>query len=209
MNILAILNEKGGVGKSTVAANLSTALHRAGRKVILVDADPQASLRDWAEASAGQDLDLPQVVALDRPTMLSSVTGLKADWVVIDGPAKADAISASIIRVATTALIVVQPSALDIWASAATVKLIQQKIELGGKIKAAFLVNRASSTNLSKQMVAGDWNEYGFPLLKSNLVNRVSYAEAMASGQTVLDLADGAAKTEINNLATEIQEWLA
>lgn len=51
MKVIALLNEKGGAGKSTVAINLACALHRQGRKVVLIDADPQGTARDWREAS--------------------------------------------------------------------------------------------------------------------------------------------------------------
>jgi chromosome partitioning protein len=61
-------------------------------------------------------------VALDRPELLlSSIKSLNADWLIIDTPAKAERMSANVIRIANLALIPVQPSAADIWASAATV----------------------------------------------------------------------------------------
>ena len=90
MKIIAVLNEKGGTGKSTVSTNLATSLHRAGKKVVLVDADPQGTARDWREASP-EGADLPPVVALDRPQLLigSLPTLAGNDYVVIDGPAKA------------------------------------------------------------------------------------------------------------------------
>ncbi|MGC8703773.1 MAG: AAA family ATPase, partial [Thiomonas sp.] len=69
MKIIALLNEKGGTGKSTVATNLASALHLRGRRVVLVDADPQGTTRDWRSASP-EGIDLPPVVALDRPEML-------------------------------------------------------------------------------------------------------------------------------------------
>ena len=79
MKILALLNEKGGTGKSTLATNLATALHRAGKRVVLLDADPQGTARDWRAASP-EGADLPPVLAADRPPLLtSSLTGLNAD----------------------------------------------------------------------------------------------------------------------------------
>lgn len=210
MKILALMNEKGGSGKSTLATNLATALHRRGRRVVLVDADPQGTARDWRAASP-EGVDLPPVVALDRPQMLSSVTTLAADVVVIDTPAKAEAMAAGVVRVADVALIVIQPSGADVWASAATVKLIQSKLDVGGRIDAAFLVNRASgATKLSRQIKDGGWNEYGFDQLDSALGNRVAFAQALTDGLSVYDLADTSAKAEVDAVITELENarWL-
>jgi chromosome partitioning protein len=208
MKIIAVLNEKGGTGKSTISTNLATALHRAGKKVVLVDADPQGTSRDWREASP-EGADLPPVVALDRPQMLiQSLPTLSGnDFVVIDGPAKAGDMAASIVRVANVALIVIQPSGADIWASAATVKLIRSKIDVGGSIDAAFLVNRTSgSTKLSKQMLEGEWNEYGIDQMDSTIGNRVAFAQALTDGVSIYDLADGQAKAEIDFVVQEMEK---
>jgi chromosome partitioning protein len=210
MKVVALMNEKGGSGKSTLATNIATALHRRGKRVVLVDADPQGTARDWRAASP-EGADLPPVVALDRPQMLSSISNLAADVVVIDTPAKAESMAAGVVRVADLALIVIQPSGADVWASAATVKLIQSKVDVGGRIDAAFLVNRASgATKLSKQIKEGGWNEYGFDQLDSTLGNRVSFAQAMTDGLSVYDLSDATAKDEVDAVLAELENarWL-
>lgn len=204
------MNEKGGSGKSTIATNLATALHRRGRRVVLVDADPQGTARDWRAASPA-GADLPPVVALDRPQMLTSIPTLAADLVVIDTPAKAEAMAAGVVRVANMALIVIQPSGADVWASAATVKLIRQKLDVGGQIDAAFLVNRTSgSTKISKLIKSGEWNEYGIEQLEAAIGNRVAFAQAMTDGVSVYDLQDQAAKTEVDAVIHELEaaRWL-
>lgn len=210
MKIIALLNEKGGTGKSTIATNLATALHRRGRRVVLVDADPQGTARDWRAASP-ESVDLPPVVALDRPQMLASIQTLAADVVVIDTPAKAEAMAAGVVRVAHVALLVIQPSGADVWASAATVRLIQAKIDVGGSIDAAFLVNRASgTTTLSRLIRSGEWNEYGVDQLEATVGNRVAFASAMTDGLSVYDLGDATAKAEIDAVIAELEGagWL-
>lgn len=210
MKLIALMNEKGGSGKSTLATNLATALHRRGKRVVLVDADPQGTARDWRAASP-EGADLPPVVALDRPQMLASIPTLAADFVVIDTPAKAEAMAAGVVRVANLALIVIQPSGADVWASAATVKLVRQKIDVGGQIDAAFLVNRTSgTTKLSKLIKGGEWNDYGIEQLDATLGNRVSFAQALTDGVSVYDLHDAAAKAEVDAVITELEaaRWL-
>jgi len=204
MKILALLNEKGGTGKSTLSQNIAVCLHRQGKRVVLVDAAPQATTRDWRSASP-EDANLPNVIALDRPEMLVSLKSIDADIVIIDTPAKAEKMTASVIRFADAALIVIQPSGADIWASAAAVRLIQQKIDVGGKIVAAFVANRVSgSTNLSKEVLAGDWNEYGIEQFETTIGNRVAFAQALTDGLSIYDTADRTGKAEIDLLVGEL-----
>lgn len=208
MKIIALLNEKGGTGKSTLSQNIAACLHRQGRHVILVDADPQGTTRDWRSASP-ENANLPNVIALDRPEMLPSLKSIDADIAIIDTPAKAEKMTASVIRFADTALIVIQPSGADIWASAAAVRLIQQKIDVGGKIIAAFLANRVSgATNLSKEVLSGQWNEYGIEQLETTIGNRVAFAQALTDGLSIYDTTDRAGKAEIDLLVGELERKL-
>lgn len=206
MKIIALLNEKGGTGKSTLSQNIAVCLHRQGKRVILVDADPQGTTRDWRSASP-ENANLPNVIALDRPEMLAALKSIDADIAIIDTPAKAEKMTASVIRFADAALIVIQPSGADIWASAAAVRLIQQKIDVGGKIIAAFLANRVSgSSNISKEVLTGEWNEYGIEQLDSTVGNRVAFAQALTDGLSIYDTADRTGRAEIDLLVDELEK---
>ncbi len=212
MKIISIVNEKGGTGKSTVATNLATALHRRGKKVVLVDADPQGTARDWRDASP-EGANLPPVLGIDRSQILQSSLSTLSDndFVIIDGPAKANEMAAAIIRFSDVALIVIQPSGADLWASAATVKLVRSKIDVGGAIDAAFLVNRViGSSKLSRLVKEGEWNEYGIEQLDSTIGNRVVFAQALTDGLSVYDLHDSQAKAEIDLVLSELEsaKWV-
>lgn len=210
MKIIALMNEKGGTGKSTAASNMATALHRRGLRVVLVDADPQGTARDWRAASP-EGADLPAVIALDRPQMLTAITALAADYVIIDTPAKAESMAAAVVRVAHVALVVIQPSGADIWASAATVKLIRSKLDVGGKIDAAFLVNRVKAgTKLAGLVKGGEWNEYGLDQLTAVITDRTAYAQALTDGVSVYDLPNMDARADIDAVLAELEAagWL-
>ena len=208
--IISIINEKGGTGKTTVAANIATALHRRGQKVILVDADPQGSARDWRSASP-VGANLPDVIALDRPAMLSAIKNFDADYVVIDTPAKAEGMVAGCIRVSDVAILVIRPSGLDVWASAAAVKLVRQKIDVGGKIEAGFLVNCVSATTtLSKSIKSGEWNAYAIDQMTSTIGQRAAFASSMTDGVSVYDTHDYTARAEVDAVLNELEaaSWL-
>ena len=211
MKIIATLNEKGGSGKTTVAINLAAALHRQGKRVVIVDADPQGTATDWRAATRA-DINMPMVVPVHRHQDLEGVVnGLTADYVLIDSPAKAAQMAAAVIRIANVALIVLQPSGPDVWATASTVKLIQSRIDAGSKIDAAFLINRATANSrLSKQIKACEWNRYGIDQLTTVVGNRVAFAQAATDGVSVFELPDTQAQTEIINIIKELEaaKWL-
>ena len=210
MKIIAFMNEKGGSGKTTSATNMAVNLHRRGFRVVLVDADPQATARDWRAASPEKS-NLPNVIALDRPQMLSVIPTLAADYVIIDTPAKAADMAAAVIRVAHTVLIVIQPSGADIWACAPTAKMIQARLDIGGNVDAAFLVNRAKpNTKLSKLVEGGKWNEYTMQQLSSVLGDRVAYAEALTYGVSVYDTPNADAQKDVDAVVAELEtaRWL-
>ena len=143
--------------------------------------------------------------------MLNSLDTLNADYAIIDTPGKADTISAMAIRKANVALIVIQASAADIWAAAATVKMVNTRIELGGKIDVAFLVNRVvKNTKLTNEIVAGEWNEYHIDQLTATVGNRTVFAQSLSDGMSVYDYDNADAKREIDALITELEaaRWL-
>ena len=82
--IISILNEKGGVGKTTLAINLARAFKLYGFKTLLVDSDRQGSSRDWHENGDGEMLE---VIGLDRPTLDKDIQKFKKsyDVIFIDG----------------------------------------------------------------------------------------------------------------------------
>lgn len=209
MQVIAVLNQKGGAGKTTIATHLARALQLAGADVLLVDSDPQGSARDWA--AVRDDQPVP-VVGFDRPTIerdLKSVASGK-DFVVIDGAPQAADLAVSAIKAANFILIPVQPSPYDIWATADLVELVKQRIEVtDGKLKAAFVVSRAIKGTKIGAEVAEALGGYGLPVLESRITQRVSYPSTAASGTTVCDAEPGGdAASEIMALANEIKKIL-
>src|SRR6266516_2226951 len=99
--IIAILNEKGRVGKTTLATNLARAFQKEGTTVLLVDSDPQGSLRDWL-AAAGESSDYPTMIAMDKPAMMKDLKSLAGqyDYVLVDGCPKSMGMIAATVTIA-------------------------------------------------------------------------------------------------------------
>jgi len=119
--IVALLNQKGGVGKTTLATHIAGELAMRGQHVVLLDADPQGSSLDWTQRRSQQGLPrLFSAVGLARETLHQEAPELarRADHVVIDGPPRIAALARSALLAAERVLIPVQPSPYDLWASA-------------------------------------------------------------------------------------------
>ena len=208
--ILGVLNQKGGVGKTTLSVNIAASLARTGARVLLIDADPQGSALDWAAARDGEPLF--SVVGFPRPTIHKEIAqlGLGYDHVVIDGPPRVTDLARSAIMASDVVLVPVQPSPYDIWATADLVELVKQHIEVtDGATQAAFVVSRAIKGTRIGAEITEALTGYGLPVLQSRLTQRVSYPGTAALGTTVLDAEpDGEGAREIRALMNEIKQKL-
>ena len=208
MRVIAVLNQKGGSGKTTIATHLARALQLSGADVLLVDSDPQGSARDWA--AVREDHPVP-VVGIDRPTIDRDLKSIaRKDYVVIDGAPQAADLAVSAIKAADFILIPVQPSPYDVWATADLVELVKQRIELmDGKLQAAFVVSRAIKNTRIGDEIIDALNGYGLPVMQARITQRVSYPTTAASGTTVLDTdPQGDAAAEIRALLDELTQKL-
>ncbi len=205
--IIAVLNQKGGSGKTTIATNLARALQMAGQSVLLIDSDPQGSARDWHAASEGAYLS---VIGLDRPTLdkdIKAITG-QHQWLIIDGAPQIENIAIAAIKCADVILIPVQPSPYDIWACADLVEIIKARQQVtDGKPKAAFVISRLIKNTQVGREIREILEEYQLPVFNSVTTQRVVYVSSASSGQSVLDVeTKGEAANEIRALMQEVMQ---
>lgn len=208
MKVIAVLNQKGGSGKTTIATHLARGLQLQGHSVLLVDSDQQGSARDWR--AVDEDNPVP-VIGLDRPTLDKDLKNVSdKEFVVIDGSPQATNLALSAIKAADFVLIPVQPSPYDVWATSDLVDLVQQRIEMtDGKLKAAFVVSRAiQNTNIGKE-VAAVLQDYNLPVLDARIVQRVSYPNSASVGKTVFETESSKSSTvtEITQLVNEVKTF--
>lgn len=208
--VIAILNQKGGVGKTTLAVHLATALTRKNRSVILIDADPQGSALDWAAARHGDPL-FP-VVGLPKSSIHKELPALAKDYqvVIIDGPPRVYDVARSAIMASDLVLVPVQPSPYDVWAAKEIIDLLNEATVYKPGLQKAFLINRKIVNTAIGRDVADALSEYPIPVLKTAICQRVAFAESATQGRTVYELdPDMLASQEVNGVVDEILEMLS
>lgn len=208
--VIALLNQKGGAGKTTLALHLAAGLCERGCKVQVIDADPQGSALDWLAMRANSPEISPSpfgVIAMPRPILHREIERLSAgfDHVLIDGPPRVYEVARSAILAADLVLIPVQPSPYDVWAAKEIVDLVQEASTFKEKQKCRFTINRKIVNTAIGRDVADALSGYKIPLMVAEICQRVGFAECAARGQTVLETEPKSmAAEEIRALTAEV-----
>jgi chromosome partitioning protein len=205
--IITIAQQKGGSGKTTVAAHLAVAFLLRGRSVALLDVDPQGSLGEWferREARLGDGVGLAFRTASGWGARREA-RSLARDHqlVVIDTPPKSDLEAKPAIEAADLVIVPVQPTPVDLWASVATLKMLER-----GDAAAMLLLNRVPARAGLTAEVAAGMAELGPAVAKARLGNRIAFAASMGEGRTAMEAAAGSpAAAEMAALADELSRY--
>jgi chromosome partitioning protein len=211
MPIIAVVNQKGGTGKTTVATNLAALFARQGGEVLLVDADPQQSALDWQRDRPGE-LPPVSVVGLPAPNLHREIPRLRTKYgvILIDGGGRITATARATVAVAEFLLVPTMASKPD---ALSTQRFFQEVVEevaaMKGHVSGAILLSMlktGTAFNTSGQAVI---KALGYPVLDTVLYHRITYQEAFAQGMSVgeYDPRSKAAE-EMQALFQEVQEGL-
>lgn len=192
--IIAVHAQKGGCGKTTLCAHLAAQAARCGRQVLLVDLDPQQSIRRWWDRRPTDDLVLS--VAPPIGDVVQAARDHRCDLVVIDTPPRSAASTLAALQIADLILVPCQPSILDVDA-------LDQVAELIGHAKAAkrhaVILNRCPAPRGVLQGEASVVAEtrqaittgFGLTVSPTTLCERAAFRHAMIGGQSVFDFEPG------------------
>lgn len=203
--IITVAQQKGGAGKTTLAAHLAVAFTVAGKSVAVVDIDPQESLTLWyrlreeRSGDAGAGLLVNQITGWRVKTEVERLAA-EYDVVLIDSPPHAETETRIAIRAADLVVVPVQPSPMDVWATGPTLELARDE----GRPVLIVLNRVPPRANLTEEMIAAV-KKYGAGLARARIGNRVAFASALSEGQAVGEMQPrGKAAAEIKALAREI-----
>lgn len=206
--IVAFLNQKGGVGKTTLALHLAGAWSARGRRVLVVDADPQASALDWADQRLREGLPrLFGVLGLARETLHKELPDLarETDHLIIDGPPRVAGIARSALLAADLVLIPAQPSPFDGWASSEMLRLLDEARIFRPELRARMLLNRCAARTVIARETAEALADQDPPMLASRVGQRVAFADAARTGRLASESDTGQTATrDIEALADEL-----
>jgi chromosome partitioning protein len=202
--ILSVVNQKGGVGKTTIAINLASGLATKGYHVLLIDADPQGSVLQWQSIQNNKDFDV-----IHHPSVLSpwatKAWSKEYDHISIDAPPAMGKITDSILRVSTFSIIPIGPSPLDIWSSKETVTMIQKTRLKYPRLEGRLLISRRIPRTRLGREAREALDTYDMPVFQSEVNQRIAYVEAMMSGLSVLQYDPKCeAAAEVTRLCNEL-----
>ena len=206
--IISVLNQKGGVGKTTLSIHLASTLALANFSVLLIDADTQRSAMDWAACREKDPIF--GIVGIPTASIHKEVKLLepKYDFIIIDGPPRVYDVARSTIAASDFVLIPVQPSPYDIWSAKEVVDLINEvktTLSTYKKINAAFVINRGIPNTVIGREVEEALEQYKMKVLTTRIFQRVAYAESAARGTTAIEEdPNSLAGQEIKKLTEEI-----
>jgi chromosome partitioning protein len=207
--VITVAQQKGGAGKTTLAAHLAVAWGNAGRRVALLDIDPQGSLSAWyrlreerlGNGKAG--IDLAAITAW-RVVGEAERRARDCDIVLIDGPPHANNDAKASVRAAKRVVVPVQPSPMDVWATRPTLELARE-----AKVPVLLVLNRVPPRARLTEAMLDKIGELGVAVAEARIGSRVALANALFEGRGITEAAPSSpAAAEIGALAEEISRRL-
>ncbi|HKR43340.1 MAG TPA: ParA family protein [Paraburkholderia sp.] len=209
--IILVTNQKGGSGKTTTAMNLSAAYHEDGKRVLLVDYDPQNTLLGWyGQADEANPIQIPYLNLAQPGIDISDELEQRQfefDYIVIDGRPNLEISMSALLLLSDIVLVPLQASLADLHSTQGIVKEIRLAQDERPELKFALVLTMVSDKRLQLQFTKDAIKELGYPLCKTMVARRELHTQAYALGQTVFaskSVGYRAAADEARKLAAEV-----
>lgn len=196
MTVIAVVGNKGGAGKTTLSVNLAAGLAKQA-SIAVVDADPQGSSLQWRDIADVQD-SISLFPATESLQTQTTELAREFDYVVVDCPPSVHAPQTiSVLEVSDLALIPVQPSPVDLWATIHIERAIANAHQTNPSLKSLLVINQLEMRTTLSRVVREALTEISLPVAKTALRRRAVYRNSALEGKTVFEMgARGAAAAE-------------
>jgi chromosome partitioning protein len=205
MRTITLVTQKGGAGKTTLAASLAVAATEAGERVIALDLDPQGSLAGWGDARAAETPAVDRIGIANLAQLPSIMTALEKQGytlAILDTAGTESTGGNLAMRAADLCLIPARPSRLDLQATLPTVEALM-RLEMRERF--AFVLNQCPPGRNSRATEAANGLAMFGVLAEPMVTQRADHQDALAAGQGVTEYAsDGKAAEEVRALWTWI-----
>jgi len=202
MKVITFINQKGGVGKTTLALSMASAWHLAGRSVAVIDADPQQSALGWKQSQDESSLLAGmEVYSIDHQNDFDDLSSLDEELIIIDTAGNDTPLTTAALEASDLVIIPIKPSAMDAKASINTYR----------KVKAAdkpclYILNQTikNSTLVEETLMA--LNDSGVPHLDLHVGTYIQFVRTLGNGETPFsDQPYSMASIGLKKIMTEIE----
>lgn len=205
MPVIALVGNKGGAGKTTLSINLAAGFAKLSN-VVVVDADPQGSAIQW-NVFTGASMSMPVLEASDELGNQIAELSKQYDYVIVDCPPSVHAPQTTrVLEVCDLALIPVQPSPVDLWATVHTEKAVQQARQTNASLRALLVINQLEPRTTLSRLVRDALSEIGLPVANTALHRRAIFRNSALEGRNVFEMGrrGDKAASEIDELIHEV-----
>lgn len=205
MQIISLIAQKGGTGKTTLSLSLAVAAHQAGRTVVIIDLDPQASATNWADR---REVGAPVAISAQASRLQSVIDTARengVDMLIIDTPPKSESASLAAARAADLILVPCRPQIYDLE----TIPATKEIVNLAGDAPALVVLNAVPPQGRRHEESVQVIQNMGLPVASKYFVQRAAFGDAPNAGLTALEYdPDGKAASEIRELYRMVSHML-
>jgi chromosome partitioning protein len=203
--IITVAHQKGGVGKSTLAINLTSYFAQTGANCAIVDADAQGSISNlistFGEGNTYGDIKL---VRRNDFKNFKDIAILDYKLLVVDTPPYLSTNLNEIFSISDFVLVPAKAAVFDILALDGTINLINQAKQINNNLKAGIVINMLINGSSFGKDIRQHLNKKSIPVLKTEIGNRIEFSRCLLNSNSIFSGKDKKAKDEISGLGDEI-----